>query len=110
MLMGFISFLLTVGQKPISKICIPEGIAYSMLPCQKEESTDTGSDQCSEQVDNEIYPRHIVHGVFEFSSAIRGYIDRVTLFDIIQDIYDSWTLSDKFSFLLDSRVSILLSP
>eukprot|EP00253_Pinus_taeda_P024490 PITA_24490 len=49
MLMGFISFLLTVGQKPISKICIPKGIAYSMLPCQKEESIAAGTDHCSEQ-------------------------------------------------------------
>eukprot|EP00253_Pinus_taeda_P009262 PITA_09262 len=49
MLMGFISFLLTVFQKPISKICIPEGIAYSMLPCQKEESIAVGTDHCSKQ-------------------------------------------------------------
>ena len=55
MLMGFISFLLTVGQKPISKICIPEGIAYTMLPCQKEESIASGSDHCSEQVDTKLY-------------------------------------------------------
>ena len=45
MLMGFISFLLTVGQKPISKICIPKGIAYSMLPCEKEMAL--GRDHCS---------------------------------------------------------------
>lgn len=49
MIMGFISFLLTVGQTPISRICIPEGIAYTMLPCQKEESIASGSDHCSEQ-------------------------------------------------------------
>jgi len=36
MLLGFISLLLTVGQKPISIICIPKRIAHIMLPCKKE--------------------------------------------------------------------------
>lgn len=49
MLMGFISLLLTVGQAPISKICIPKKIAYSMLPCEKEDTADSGSDSCSKK-------------------------------------------------------------
>ncbi|KAL8137303.1 hypothetical protein V2J09_003304 [Rumex salicifolius] len=38
MLLGFISLLLTVFQGAISKICIPEGLTNSMLPCTKSES------------------------------------------------------------------------
>jgi mlo protein len=39
MLLGFISLLLTVGQRPISMICIPEKIAFTMLPCRKQSDT-----------------------------------------------------------------------
>ncbi|GLJ39967.1 hypothetical protein SUGI_0817660 [Cryptomeria japonica] len=43
MLLGFISLLLTVGQQLISKICISKKIAYSMLPCDKKEDSDSES-------------------------------------------------------------------
>ena len=33
MLMGFISLLLTIGQTPISNICISQSVASSMHPC-----------------------------------------------------------------------------
>lgn len=36
MLLGFMSLTLTVTQQPVSKICIPNSLAYTMLPCQKE--------------------------------------------------------------------------
>ncbi|KAI3810623.1 hypothetical protein L1987_20244 [Smallanthus sonchifolius] len=39
MLLGFISLLLTVSQRMISKICIPTHIANYMLPCKREETT-----------------------------------------------------------------------
>ena len=48
MLLGFISLLITVGQKPISKICISNGAGDTMLPCKKvldEEAADTGKDK-----------------------------------------------------------------
>ncbi|OVA00651.1 Mlo-related protein [Macleaya cordata] len=35
MLLGFISLLLTIGTKPISKICIPAKAGDIMLPCSK---------------------------------------------------------------------------
>lgn len=35
MLLGFISLLLTIGQAPISKICIPAKAGDIMLPCKK---------------------------------------------------------------------------
>ncbi|GLJ51584.1 hypothetical protein SUGI_1096340 [Cryptomeria japonica] len=37
MLLGFISLLLTVGQRPISEICISKGLGDSFLPCSKEK-------------------------------------------------------------------------
>ncbi|GLJ39969.1 hypothetical protein SUGI_0817700 [Cryptomeria japonica] len=41
MLLGFISLLLTIGQQPISKICISKKIAYSMLPCDKKKYSES---------------------------------------------------------------------
>ncbi|KAK9054812.1 hypothetical protein SSX86_025891 [Deinandra increscens subsp. villosa] len=38
MLLGFISLLLTVSQRTISKICIPTHLANYMLPCKMKES------------------------------------------------------------------------
>lgn len=37
MLLGFISLLLTVGQGPISNICIPEKVGSTWHPCSKKE-------------------------------------------------------------------------
>ncbi|XAR59772.1 hypothetical protein NMG60_11015736 [Bertholletia excelsa] len=41
MLLGFLSLLLAVTQKPISKICVSHKIAYSMLPCRGKDQTRT---------------------------------------------------------------------
>ncbi|KAI3676110.1 hypothetical protein L1987_85709 [Smallanthus sonchifolius] len=40
MLLGFISLLLTVSQRMISKICIPKHLANYMLPCKREETNE----------------------------------------------------------------------
>ncbi|EXB98558.1 MLO-like protein 3 [Morus notabilis] len=40
-LLGFMSLLLAVTQRPISKICIPTKVAYTMLPCRKSGPTKT---------------------------------------------------------------------
>ncbi|CAJ2666140.1 unnamed protein product [Trifolium pratense] len=54
MLMGFISFLLTVFQDPISNICIPKEIGDSWLPCSHSKTkTKTTSD-------NEINDRKLI--------------------------------------------------
>ncbi|KAF8029184.1 hypothetical protein BT93_E1757 [Corymbia citriodora subsp. variegata] len=36
MILGFISLLLTFGQSYVSKICIPQKVADTMLPCRKD--------------------------------------------------------------------------
>ncbi|KAJ0970144.1 hypothetical protein J5N97_023021 [Dioscorea zingiberensis] len=41
MLMGFISLLLTVGQGPISKICVPKSVGNSWHPCKQEQETSS---------------------------------------------------------------------
>ncbi|XVE79073.1 hypothetical protein DITRI_Ditri14bG0028500 [Diplodiscus trichospermus] len=41
MVLGFMSLILTVTQNFISKICIPNRLANSMLPCHKSISTKT---------------------------------------------------------------------
>ena len=43
MLMGFISLLLTVGQGPISDMCISEKIAATWHPCNRNHSKDSSN-------------------------------------------------------------------
>lgn len=50
MLLGFISLLLTVGQSPISNICVSEKLGNSWHPCsKKEDSNIISEDSLSEQ-------------------------------------------------------------
>ncbi|KAG0488482.1 hypothetical protein HPP92_007044 [Vanilla planifolia] len=42
MVLGFISLLLTFGQNYIAKICIPESVADTMLPCRLYDDVDDG--------------------------------------------------------------------
>ncbi|CAA6663140.1 unnamed protein product [Spirodela intermedia] len=41
MILGFISLLLTFGQSYIAKICIPEKVADTMLPCRHKDADET---------------------------------------------------------------------
>lgn len=41
MLLGFMSLILAVTQRPISRICIPTKVANTLLPCRKSSSTKT---------------------------------------------------------------------
>lgn len=43
MLLGFISLLLTVGQGPISNICVSESVGNSWHPCPKTKSSSYNS-------------------------------------------------------------------
>uniref|UniRef100_A0A452YSA9 MLO-like protein n=1 Tax=Aegilops tauschii subsp. strangulata TaxID=200361 RepID=A0A452YSA9_AEGTS len=42
MTLGFISLLLTVTARYISRICIPAGAAHTMLPCKLSRSSEHG--------------------------------------------------------------------
>ena len=43
MLLGFISLLLTVGQDPISDICISKSVGATWHPCSKSKENETSS-------------------------------------------------------------------
>ncbi|GFZ17924.1 seven transmembrane MLO family protein [Actinidia rufa] len=43
MLLGFISLLLTVGQGPISDICISKSVGATWHPCSKSKENETSS-------------------------------------------------------------------
>ncbi|CAA2988159.1 MLO 6 [Olea europaea subsp. europaea] len=49
LLLGFISLLLTVCEKPIANICIPKGVAHSFLPCHSLTSEEEEESKCEEQ-------------------------------------------------------------
>ncbi|XP_073286335.1 MLO-like protein 12 [Primulina huaijiensis] len=49
MLLGFISLLLTVLERPIASICIPESIAESFLPCENFTIDEQEESKCQEQ-------------------------------------------------------------
>ncbi|KAM1004809.1 hypothetical protein EV1_004877 [Malus domestica] len=50
MLLGFISLLLTVGQKPIANICISKSLGDSFLPCKSSTHSDAEEEtKCSNQ-------------------------------------------------------------
>ncbi|KAK6124387.1 hypothetical protein DH2020_041880 [Rehmannia glutinosa] len=50
MLLGFISLLLTVCERPIANICIPKGVSESFLPCQSLTSDEKEEEsKCHEQ-------------------------------------------------------------
>ncbi|KAJ6907787.1 hypothetical protein NC651_018277 [Populus alba x Populus x berolinensis] len=49
MILGFISLLLTFGQNHIAKICVPQDVVVTMLPCKKEVVTDKSSSTKGEE-------------------------------------------------------------
>ena len=62
MILGFISLLLSFGQNYIAKICIPQKVADTMLPCHLEDDEETE--------DTEERGRHL-RFVFEFLNPSR---------------------------------------
>ncbi|XP_041991401.1 MLO-like protein 12 [Salvia splendens] len=59
MLLGFISLLLTVGQGPISEICISEEVAATWHPCNKKQE---GKKYPLEKIDGESRRRLLMDG------------------------------------------------
>ncbi|KAL6967287.1 hypothetical protein U1Q18_033090 [Sarracenia purpurea var. burkii] len=52
MLLGFLSLLLTVGQGPISKICISESLGATWHPCSRSEEAKLNEDGEEEEEEN----------------------------------------------------------
>ncbi|KAF9588663.1 hypothetical protein IFM89_014384 [Coptis chinensis] len=47
MILGFISLLLTIGEVPISKICVTHSVANTLLPCKHPVASTTYADDTS---------------------------------------------------------------
>ncbi|XP_027345185.1 MLO-like protein 6 isoform X1 [Abrus precatorius] len=62
MLLGFISLLLTVGQAPISRICISEKVAGTWHPCSDKEEN-------SEESENQTSGRRLMQAAFSGSDG-----------------------------------------
>ncbi|KAJ4757931.1 MLO-like protein [Rhynchospora pubera] len=64
MLLGFISLLLTVFQGAIQQICIPQGWANHMLPCNREEesSGNEGGGATKEHLSSQFLVGVLGHG------------------------------------------------
>ena len=45
MILGFISLILTFGQTYFAKICVPQDVAVTMLPCEKQGSEKSSSSE-----------------------------------------------------------------
>ncbi|XVF69400.1 hypothetical protein PTKIN_Ptkin11bG0078900 [Pterospermum kingtungense] len=79
MALGLMSLVLTVAQNQISKICIPNRLANSMLPCHKSHSTKTtkalGYDQ--------IWSDHLHERILAADSDASGYCDAKGMTSII---------------------------
>nr|GEU67391.1 MLO-like protein 12 [Tanacetum cinerariifolium] len=66
MLLGFISLLLTVGQDPISDICIPSRIARTWHPCNKEKEDDEFYDPCLKKGKVQMVSNYGIHQLHIF--------------------------------------------
>jgi mlo protein len=60
MLLGFISLLLTVGQSPISNICISEKIGGTWHPCNKEQEEKLNKGAEESDVEHESNSRRLL--------------------------------------------------
>lgn len=74
MLLGFISLLLTVGQGPISNICISKKVGNTWHPCSKKEE-----DKQTEEVDHEDYETPSRKLLAAFESGYGGGTERRVL-------------------------------
>ncbi|KAF0935361.1 hypothetical protein E2562_032052 [Oryza meyeriana var. granulata] len=68
MLLGFISFLLSVFQKFINHICIPESAARLMLPCMREtsEATEDAAKLCKRKGEVPMLSEEALHQLHIF--------------------------------------------
>ncbi|KAM0946809.1 hypothetical protein DsansV1_C08g0079471 [Dioscorea sansibarensis] len=71
MLLGFISLLLTIGQVPISKICIPVKAANTFLPCKIEILSVDKNDDSNDKRRKLLWlqDQHYFHRILAASST-----------------------------------------
>ncbi|XP_052623392.1 MLO-like protein 12 isoform X2 [Lactuca sativa] len=66
MILGFISLLLTVGQGPISDICIPSRVARTWHPCNRKTSDDDYYDPCLKKGKVQMVSNYGIHQLHIF--------------------------------------------
>ncbi|XP_071734037.1 MLO-like protein 12 [Rutidosis leptorrhynchoides] len=66
MLLGFISLLLTVGQQPISDICIPSTVARSWHPCVNDKKDTDFYDPCLKKGKVQMVSNYGIHQLHIF--------------------------------------------
>ncbi|KAG2670347.1 hypothetical protein I3760_14G081400 [Carya illinoinensis] len=71
MLLGFISLLLTVGQSPISNICISKSLGATWHPCSKEEETESNNNKAEEETDSETGGRKLLSMLSDSGGSFR---------------------------------------
>ncbi|EPS57163.1 hypothetical protein M569_17658, partial [Genlisea aurea] len=72
MLMGFISLLLTVGESPLSRICVPRNVGHSWFPCRGKHEDREYDDPCLERGKVQLVSEYGIHQlhIFVFSLAV----------------------------------------
>ncbi|XP_040995372.1 MLO-like protein 6 [Juglans microcarpa x Juglans regia] len=76
MLLGFISLLLTVGQSPISNICISKSLGASWHPCSKKEGAEEDEETDSETGGRKLLMLSDSGGSFRRILASASYTDK----------------------------------
>ncbi|CAL9133888.1 unnamed protein product [Musa acuminata var. zebrina] len=72
MILGFISLLLTFGQSYIAKICIPETLSNTMLPCPIK--TDTGTAEAGGGHRRKLLTNALIYGNIQHRILAAGSI------------------------------------
>ncbi|CAI9777137.1 unnamed protein product [Fraxinus pennsylvanica] len=89
MVLGFISLILTFGQNYISKICIPEKIGYTMLPCpnrsaSKEEHKSASGAEAEHHRRLLWYEHRVLSGDSPPQGCKKGYVALMSINGIHQ--------------------------
>ncbi|XP_044507635.1 MLO-like protein 6 isoform X2 [Mangifera indica] len=86
MLMGFLSFLLTVSQGLISEICVPKSIGDSWHPCSKKEEDEKypGSRRLLSFLDPTSSTRRILAAAKEDVCAAKGKVALISAYGVHQ--------------------------
>lgn len=93
MLLGFISLLLTVGQGPISTICISESVGATWHPCgKKQEDKATKTDAKTEDEEGDGRRKLL-------SAAVEGSFRRVLAAGSTDKCGKACMTSTRLSFL-----------
>ena len=73
MLLGFISLLLTVGQGPISNICISKKVGATWHPCNKKQEDSKYEDEAADTEEHQSNGRRLLEAALASGGAGRTF-------------------------------------